>query len=431
MADHKTSVMAGAEHDDRAVLRTLLDAAINAAQATHRISKFLPPRPKGRTLIVGAGKAASQMAKAVEAAWDGPLEGMVVTRYGYATSCATIRVLEAGHPVPDRNGLAAASQMLAVLNGLTEDDLVLALISGGGSALLASPADGLCLNDEIEINRALLASGAPIGVMNLIRNQFSLVKGGRLALACGRAQLVTLVVSDIPSDDPSLVASGPTIPMSGTRAAARELVDLYRIPLPPAARRLLASEVNTPPSPNDDRFTRNLVHTIASASVSLDAAASTARTFGLAPQIFSCSVEGEAKDVGTVHAALVREIALKDRPFTKPVVVLSGGETTVTLRGSGRGGRNTEFLLAFAIAVEGLTGISAIAADTDGIDGSEDNAGAIADGSSALRMRRLGMDPLAALANNNAYEAFAAIGDLVVTGPTGTNVNDFRAVIIR
>ena len=415
----------------RELLERLFRAAVAAADPGPAILRHLPEPPKGRTVVIGAGKASAQMARAFEQAWDGPLSGLVVTRYGYAEPCERIEIVEAAHPVPDAAGFLAARRLMETVSGLGPDDLVVALISGGGSALLPAPAAGLSLEDEQAINRALLASGAPIGVMNLIRNQFSTVKGGRLALRCAPARVATLVVSDVPGDDPALVASGPTVPLSGTRAMARQYASLYRLDLPPVAARLLASDDNPAPVPTDPAFSRNTVQTIASAALSLEAAAALAAREGIAPAILSDAIEGEARDVGQVHAALAREIATRNRPFTRPAVMLSGGETTVTIRGSGgRGGRNSEFLLAFAIAVDGIDGISAMACDTDGIDGSENNAGAYADGTTAARLRRAGIDPLAALSANDAWTAFNAIGDLVVTGPTGTNVNDFRAILV-
>lgn len=386
--------------------------------------------PKGRTVVIGAGKASAQMARAFEKAWTGELSGLVVTRYGYAERCERIEIVEAAHPVPDQAGFEAAQRLMQMVSGLGPDDLVVALISGGGSSLLPAPAPGLSLDDEQAINRVLLASGAPIGVMNLIRNQFSTIKGGRLAAAAAPARVATLVVSDVPGDDPALVASGPTLPLSGGREEARRQAALYRMDLPDRARELLASDLNLPPEPGDPAFARNSVVTIASAVISLEAAADLARESGIEAAILSDSIEGEARDVAQVHAALAREIAVRNRPFTKPVVLLSGGETTVTLRGKGRGGRNGEFLLALAIALDGVEGVSVLAGDTDGIDGSEDNAGAFVDGTSARRMREAGLDPQAALAENDAYGAFSAIGDLFVTGPTGTNVNDFRAILI-
>ena len=416
---------------ERTLLEQLFRHAVAQAQPALAVRLNLPERPKGRTVVVGAGKASAQMARAFEAAWDGPLSGLVVTRYGYAETCERIEIVEAAHPVPDEAGFLAARRIMETVSGLGHDDLVVALISGGGSALLPAPAPGLTLDDEQAINRALLASGAPIGVMNLIRNQFSAIKGGRLAARAAPARVATLVVSDVPGDDPALVASGPTIPLAGTRALARKYASLYRLDLPSHAAALLAGEDNIAPAPGDAAFAANSVRTIASAAISLEAAAELARRQGVEAAILSDSIEGEARDVAQVHAALAREVAARNRPFSKPVVLLSGGETTVTLRGKGRGGRNAEFLLALAIAIDGVQGITAVAADTDGIDGSEDNAGAFVDGTSATRMRHAGIDPLAALGNNDAWGAFNAIGDLLVTGPTGTNVNDFRAILVR
>jgi glycerate 2-kinase len=416
----------------RSLLESLFHRAVAQAQPALAVARHLPEPPKGRTVVViGAGKASAQMARAFEKAWPGEISGLVVTRYGYAEACQRIEIVEAAHPVPDAAGQKAAARLMEMVSNLTEDDLVVALISGGGSSLLPAPAPGLDLVDEQTINRALLASGAPIGVMNLIRNQFSTIKGGRLAAAAHPARVATLVVSDVPGDDPALVASGPTLPLVGGRAEARRLAALYRLDLPEAAARLLASDANLPPDAGDAVFAGNSVVTIASAALSLEAAADLARENGVEAAILSDSIEGEARDVAQVHAALAREIATRDRPFKKPVVLLSGGETTVTLRGTGRGGRNGEFLLSLAIALDGVEGVSALAGDTDGIDGSEDNAGAYVDGTSARRMRAAGVDPQAALANNDAYGAFAAIGDLFMTGPTGTNVNDFRAILVR
>ena len=416
---------------DRALLQKLFELAVERAQPALAVAQFLPDPPKGKTIVIGAGKASAQMARALEKAWPGELSGLVVTRYGYAEKCERIEIIEAAHPVPDHAGFIAAQRLQQLVSGLSEDDLVIALISGGGSALLPAPANGLSLEDEQAINRALLASGAPIGVMNLIRNQFSILKGGRLAALAAPARVATLVVSDVPGDDPSLVASGPTLPIAGDRAEARRLAGLYRLALPDAAQRLLEGEDNLAPRADDPKFAGNSVATIASAALSLQSAADHARSIGIGAAILSDSIEGEARDVALVHAAIAREVRMRDQPFAKPVVILSGGETTVALRGQGRGGRNGEFLLSLAIALDGVEGVTALAGDTDGIDGSEDNAGAFVDGTSARRMREAGIDPQAALADNDAYGAFEAIGDLFVTGPTGTNVNDFRAVLVR
>lgn len=415
---------------DRAFLTGLFHAAVQAADPLAALAPHLPLRPKGRVVVVGAGKGAAQLAAAFETLWEGPLSGVVVTRYGYAVSCQRIKVLEAAHPVPDAAGLRASEALFAAVQGLTADDLVVALICGGGSALLPCPQPGLTLDDEIALNRALLASGAPISVMNAIRKQISRIKGGRLAAACYPAQVVSLVVSDVPGDDPAQVASGPTLPDFVSRADARAMLAAWRIDLPPAIAAHLAGDAGLPPQPDDPVFARNTVQVIASSSISLEAAAALSVAQGIPAVILSDAIEGEARDVARVHAAIAREVALRDRPFRKPVLILSGGETTVTLRGTGRGGRNSEFLLALVLSAEGVP-FSAMAADTDGIDGSEDNAGAFADGTSAARLRGLGVDPTALLADNDAYGAFAALGDLFVPGPTGTNVNDFRAILVR
>lgn len=415
---------------DRALLAELFRAAVAAADPARVLPGFLPARPPGRTVIVGAGKGVAELARAFDALWDGPLSGVVVTRHGQAVPAGRIRVLEAAHPVPDAAGEAAAAALMAAVAGLGPDDLVVALITGGGSALLPAPGPGLTFADEVALNRALLASGAPISVMNAIRKQVSRIKGGRLALAAHPAPVVTLVVSDVPGDDPAQVASGPTVADRVSRTQARAMADAWRIALPPAVAAVLAGDDNLAPTPDDPRLAGNAVHVIASARLSLDVAAQAAAAHGLPAHILSDAIEGEARDVGLVHAAIAREIALRDRPFARPALILSGGETTVTLNGTGRGGRNSEFLLALAIAAEGLP-LTALAADTDGIDGSEDNAGAFADGTSAARLRAAGHDPQALLAAHDAWGAFDTLGDLFVTGPTGTNVNDFRAIAVR
>jgi hydroxypyruvate reductase len=416
--------------DPKSLLTALFSAAVAAADPERTIRQHLPKRPKGRTIVVGAGKGSAQMARALEQAWDGPLEGVVVTRYGYAAPCQRIEVLEAAHPVPDEAGLEAARRLLKTVDGLTQDDLVIALVSGGGSALLPAPAGGLTFEDEIAVNKALLASGAPISAMNTVRKHISAIKGGRLAAAAYPAKVVSLVVSDIPGDNPAFVASGPTVPDNASRRDALTVVEAYRLDLPAAVMAHLRSPAADAPRPNDPRFAGNEVHVIASAAVSLEAAAAEARKGGIDAVILSDAIEGEAREVGGVHAAIAREVALRDRPFRKPIVILSGGETTVTIRGKGRGGRNSEFLLAFALGIDGVHGIHALAADTDGIDGSEDNAGAFCDGTTAARLREAGLDGRACLANNDAWSAFHAVGDLFVPGPTGTNVNDLRAVLV-
>ena len=417
--------------DPKTFLTSVFDAAVAAADPERTIRAHLPEKPKGRTVVVGAGKGAAQMAAAFEKAWDGPLEGLVVTRYGYSAPATRIEVVEAAHPVPDENGLKAARRLLDVVSGLTKDDLVVALVCGGGSALLPSPAEGLTLADEIAVNEALLASGAPISAMNTIRKHVSTIKGGRLAAAAWPARVVSLVVSDIPGDDPALVASGPTVPSTGSREDALAAIAAYGMKLPAAVMAHINSPAAAAPLPDDPQFALNEVRLIASAAVSLEAAAAEAKRQGIEAVILSDAIEGEAREVGAVHAAIAREVATRDRPFRKPVLILSGGETTVTLRAKGKGGRNSEFLLAFAIGIGGVDGIDALAADTDGIDGSEDNAGAFCDGTTVARMRAAGVDAKAMLAANNAWTAFDAVGDLFVPGPTGTNVNDLRAILIR
>ncbi len=418
--------------DDKAFLTGLFDAAIRAADPETVLRAHMPERPKGRLILIGFGKGAAQMAAAFENLWDGPLEGVVVTRYGYGAPCRHVRVLEAAHPVPDDAGLQAGRALLGAVSDLTEDDLVVALACGGGSALLPAPPNGLTLDDEKALNTALLRSGAPIGVMNAIRKHVSRIKGGRLASAAFPARILSLVISDVPGDDPAEVASGPTVPSGTTLEAARHLVAAYGIKLPPQIAAFLESDDARAPDPQDAVFRNAETRVIASAALSLDAAAQSATKQGVPAVILSDAIEGEARDIGLMHAAMAREVAMRNRPFSAPVVLLSGGETTVTLRGDGgRGGRNTEFLLSFARGIDGQSGIVALAADTDGIDGSEDNAGAFADGTSASRMRAAGIDPAAALAAHDAWGAFDAAGDLFVPGPTGTNVNDFRVILIR
>jgi len=415
---------------DRQFLTDMFHAAVRAADPKSVLRAHIPARPGGRMVVIGAGKGAAQLALAFEDLWDGPLEGVVVTRYGYGAACKRIKVLEASHPVPDAAGMAATAALLAAVQGLRADDLVVALMCGGGSALLPCPPGDLTLEDEQGLNRALLASGAPISVMNAIRKQMSGVKGGRLAAACAPAKVLSLVVSDVPGDDPAQVASGPTVPDAVTRDQARSMAAAWRIDLPPKVLAWLAGDQGLAPRPENAEFARNEVRVIASAALSLDAAAALAQARGVPAIILSDAIEGESRVVAQVHAAIAREVASRNRPFTRPVVILSGGETTVTLRGNGKGGRNSEFLLALAVAGEGLD-FAALAADTDGIDGSEDNAGAFADGDSAARLRALGADPAALLAANNAWTAFDLLGDLFVPGPTGTNVNDFRAILLR
>nr|WP_295470097.1 glycerate kinase [Mesorhizobium sp.] len=418
--------------DAKGLFTAMFEAAVAAADPEHVIRDHLPAKPNGRTIVIGAGKGSAQMARAFERAWSGQLSGLVVTRYGYAVPCETIEVIEAAHPVPDAAGLAGARRLFETVSGLSEDDLVVALISGGGSALLPCPAGELTLEDEIAVNRELLASGAPISAMNTVRKHVSAIKGGRLAAAAWPARVVSLIVSDIPGDQPSLVSSGPTVPDRSTRQDALVIVEAYRLDLPEAVMRHLRSPAANAPSPDDHRFAGNEVRVIASAAKSLKAAAEVARKAGIEAVILSDAIEGEAREVAKVHAAIAREVATRDRPFRKPVAILSGGETTVTLRGTGgRGGRNGEFLLSLAIGIDGAEGIHVFAADTDGIDGSEQNAGAFADSTSVARLRARGLDAKALLNANDSWGAFDALGDLFQPGPTGTNVNDLRVVVVR
>lgn len=415
---------------DRAFLTALFETAVAAADPKKALAGVLPDKPKGRTIVVGAGKGAAQMAAAFEDLWGEPVEGVVVTRYGYGGPTKHLPVLEAAHPVPDESGVSATAAVFKTVSNLSKDDLVVALICGGGSALLPAPPDGLDLADEQAFNKALLTSGAPISVMNALRKHISLVKGGRLAMAADPARVVSLIVSDVPGDDPAQVASGPTVPDELRLADALGLIDSYRIALPSKIEAFLRSAPETP-HPSDPIFANNTVQVVASAGMSLAAAAKAAREKGITPVILSDAIEGEASDVGSVHAAIAREVRLRNQPFQTPVVILSGGETTVTVRDeAGRGGRNSEFLLSFAKGIEDLN-LTALAADTDGIDGSEDNAGAFADGTSLARMRQVGQDPGGLLSRHDAWTAFDAVGDLFVPGPTGTNVNDFRAILIR
>ena len=421
---------------DKEFFTALFQAAVEAADPERTIAGHLPPKPKGRTIVIGAGKGSAQMASAFENAWarkygDASLEGLVVTRYGFGARCKHIEIIEASHPVPDAAGLVASKRLLKTVSGLTKDDLVVALISGGGSALLPSPPEGMTLDDEITVNKVLLSSGAPIAAMNAVRKHLSTIKGGRLAAAAHPARVYSLIVSDIPGDNPAFVASGPTVTDETTREDALKLVERYSLDLPAAALAHLHSEKADAPKPSDAVFADHEYRVIASAGVSLEAAAKAARNLGVEAVILSDAIEGEAREVAHVHAAMAKHVLAKDQPFKKPVVILSGGETTVTVRGKGKGGRNSEFLLSLAIDIDGADGISAFAADTDGIDGSEDNAGAFADSTSIARLLAKGHDASASLNSNDAWTAFEVIDDLFVPGPTGTNVNDLRAILIR
>ncbi|MFO1244863.1 MAG: glycerate kinase [Ramlibacter sp.] len=457
----------------RQFLEQLYGAAVRRALPLHNTAAFLPPPPKGRTVVIGAGKAGGSMAQAVEALWpaDAPLSGLVVTRYHHTPPREAafralpprpggypqrIELVEASHPVPDAAGLAASQRIMALVQGLTADDLVLCLISGGGSALLTLPADGLTLQDKQRINQALLNSGANIGEMNCVRKHLSSIKGGRLAAACAPARVVTLTISDVPGDDPSVIASGPTVPDATTCADALAILQRYGIEVPPAVQQALEAGTLETPKPGDAAFNGHAVHLIATPQQSLEAAAALARSAGLAAHILSDEMEGESREVGKVHAALARAVARGTGAWRKPCVILSGGETTVTVRkqaegvargrgegsetrpgrgeGSetrpGRGGRAGEFCLGLAQALRGQLGVWALAADTDGIDGMEDNAGAFVAPDTLARAQAQGLKVASFLDRNDAYGYFSALDDLVVTGPTHTNVNDFRALLI-
>ncbi len=414
--------------DDRALLRAMFDAAVAAAAPAQLIPAHLPAPPTGRTIVIGAGKASAAMAAAFEAAWEGPLEGLVVTRYGHAVPCARIEIVEAAHPVPDAAGEAAARRILALAETAGTDDLVVALISGGGSSLLTLPAAGISLADKQALNAALLASGAPIDEMNAVRKHVSAIKGGRLAAAAHPARLLTLAISDVPGDDPATIASGPTVPDPTTFAEARAILVRRGIDPPASIARHLEAAAEETPKPGDPRLAGAELRMIATPAMSLEAAAAVARAAGVEPIILGDALEGEARELGA-------EMARDARARTGPAVLLSGGETTVSLaKGalpSGRGGRNVEFLLGLAAALDGAPGISAIACDTDGVDGMEEVAGAIVDAGTPARAASAGVSLEAALADHDGHGFFAATGDQVVTGPTLTNVNDFRAVLIH
>jgi glycerate 2-kinase len=414
----------------RELLRAMLDAAIAAASPQVRIPPHLPPPPKGRTIVVGAGKASAAMAKAVEDAWPGPLSGLVVTRYGHAVPCKNIEIVEAAHPVPDESGHRAAGRMLEMVKGLQPDDLVLALVSGGGSALLSLPSPGLSFQDKQAVNAALLRSGAPIGEMNIVRKHLSAIKGGRLAAAAFPARVVTLVISDVPGDDPADIASGPTVADKSTFADARAVLAKYGISEPRSVIDYLDRGDDETPKPGSPRLARTTTILVATPRLSLEAAAEVARKAGVPPLILGDALEGEAREVGKVMGGIARHIAMQGQPAEPPVVLLSGGETTVTVRGKGRGGRNVEFLLSLAVTLEGLPGVFALAGDTDGVDGAEEIAGAVITPDTLQRAAQLRIDAKQSLADNDAHSFFEALGDQVITGPTLTNVNDFRAILV-
>jgi glycerate 2-kinase len=426
------------QQDPRGFLRALFDAAVAQAVPGSDAARFLPPPPKGRTLVLGGGKAGGAMAAAVDALWpkNAPMSGLVVTRYDYVPPAykanpGRIEVVEAAHPVPDEAGRRAAQRIADLTNGLTADDLVLCLMSGGASSLLAMPADGVTLEEKQAINKALLKSGAAIDEMNCVRKHLSAIKGGRLAARCAPAKVVTLLISDVPGDAPEVIGSGPTVPDSTTCADALRILARYAIEVPAAASAGLESGRFETPKPGDPIFAGHQVHMIATPRQSLDAAAKVARGAGIAVHVLSDEMEGESREVGKVQAALARYVARHGQPFAKPCVILSGGETTVTVKNKGgRGGRATEFLLGCAIALQGEPNVHVLAADTDGIDGVEDNAGAIVTPSTLARAAAQGLKAQDFLDRNDAYNFFKPLGDLVAPGPTFTNVNDFRALLI-
>lgn len=418
----------------QALLRSLFDAAVASAQPAVCIAPHLPS-PKslgnGRLVVIGAGKASAAMARVVEDHWQGPLSGLVVTRYGYAVACERIEIVEASHPVPDAAGLAAAQRMLEVVQGLQADDLVLCLISGGGSSLLPLPLDGLTLEHKQAVNRALLKSGASINEMNCVRRHLSAIKGGRLAAACWPARVLTLLISDVPGDDPINIASGPTVADPTTCEDALGIVRRYGLDLPQPVMEVLRSGRGESVKPGDPRLARSEVRIVAAPQMALEAAAQVARDAGYGVSILGDAIEGEARDVGKVLGAIALQVAQRGQPFPAPCVLLSGGETTVTVRGSGRGGRNVECLLSMGLTLAGHPRIHALAADTDGVDGQEEIAGAVLAPDTLARALAHGIKPADALASNDGHGFFQALGDSVVTGPTRTNVNDFRAILIN
>jgi hydroxypyruvate reductase len=415
---------------ERTLLRAMFDAAIAAAQPALCLPKHLPQRPKGRTIVIGAGKASAAMASVVEQNWDGPLEGLVVTRYGYAVPCERIEIVEAAHPVPDAAGHEAAKRIMRLVEGLTSDDLVLCLISGGGSALLSLPAPGITIEEKQAVNKALLASGATISEMNCVRRHLSAIKGGRLSAACAPAQVVTLLISDVPGDDPIDIASGPTAPDPTTCGDALAILERYGIEVPPGVRNVLESGAGETVKPGDARLANADLRMITTPLMALEASAGVAREAGLATYVLGDSIEGEARDVGMVMAGIVQHVAAHGQPFQAPCVLLSGGETTVTVRGNGSGGRNVEFLLSLGVALNGRPGVYALAGDTDGVDGQAEIAGALLLPDTLERARAKGIRPRESLDNNDGHGFFQALGDAVITGPTLTNVNDFRAILI-
>lgn len=418
----------------RQLLRQMFDAAVASALPRHCLPPHLPASPAGRLLVVGAGKAAATMARAVEEHWPGPLSGLVVTRYGHAQPCQRIEVVEAAHPVPDAAGEAAARRMLVLVKGLSAEDLVLCLVSGGGSALLPLPLPGLTLADKQALNRALLASGADIAEMNCVRRHLSAIKGGRLAAACAPARVLNLLISDVPGDDPVNIASGPTVADPSSCGDALAILQRYRIELPAKVHDILSTGAGETLKPGDARLPPIQTRMIATPQQALEAAAAVAQRAGVTAHILGDALEGEARDLGKAIAGMARQVARRGQPFERPCVLLSGGEGAVSLRAAdgppGRGGRNVEFLLSLALALGGEPGIHALAGDTDGIDGMEEKAGALIGPDTLARAWALGLNPAASLAAHDGHGFFERLGDSIVTGPTLTNVNDFRAVLV-
>lgn len=412
------------------LLKGLFDAAVAVAQPDVCLPPFLPEAPKGRTIVVGAGKASAAMAKALERHWPTKVQGTVVTRYGHAVGCADIEIVEAAHPVPDENSERAAQKILAAVQNLTEDDLVICLISGGGSSLMSLAIDGISLQDKQMVNQALLRSGATISEMNVVRKHLSAIKGGRLGAAAFPARVVSLLISDVPGDDPAIIASGPTVPDPSTFEQARAVIKQYGIQLPDAVSQLFDAAINETPKPGDPRLHRSSVHLIATPQQSLEAAASIGRQAGYEVVIMSDRLEGESSAVAQQHVEWVKQVLDGVGPVKPPCILLSGGETTVKVTGAGRGGRNAQFGLAFAKAMNGAAGVYGIFCDTDGIDGTENNAGVMVTPETLSLAQAQGMNPNDYLANNDAFSFFTALNALVVTGPTLTNVNDFRAIVI-